>query len=392
MARPPFNIDLPGIMRRTQKSASPVTFTPSNAQHSEEQCSGVSRHKPQGWIAPTAYSLFSRKYHLAVGRIRYTHPSTDWIEYNGVVGGVGGPFNSLNHFNEIANESQVADLSLRNAALIDARRKLKQCDVNLGVAFAERNATARLLGDTATNIGRAFKSLKSGNVRDAMNHLGISSRSREPRGSNVPSKWLEMQYGWKPMLSDVYGACKALEKGPMVDWRVTAKSFKHSEALWVKTWINSEAGLGKAEAKRSNFTRLDALPGNGLLGSLASLGVTNPLLIGWELVPYSFVVDWALPVGNWLDSLDALLGYREAYYSSTQLERCEWKEEGRPYSNPGFGVVESSYEGGKVVVQLNRVASSGVPLPTFPRIKDPRSLGHMANGLALLASAFGRNR
>lgn len=43
--------------------------------------------------------------------------------------------------------------------------------------------------------------------------------------------------------------------------------------------------------ERSAFIRL-------LIGRL---GLNNPALITWELIPFSFVVDWFLPVGTWIE-------------------------------------------------------------------------------------------
>lgn len=44
------------------------------------------------------------------------------------------------------------------------------------------------------------------------------------------------------------------------------------------------------------------------IATATRLGLTDPLTIGWELVPYSFVVDWAMPVGNFLLALSARQG------------------------------------------------------------------------------------
>jgi hypothetical protein len=138
------------------------------------------------------------------------------------------------------------------------------------------------------------------------------------------------------------------------------------------------------------MARIDAVPENELLISLSSLGVLNPLEVGWELVPLSFVVDWAWPLGNWLDSLDAMLGYTCRGYSSSLFVEMEWTLTGVS-GTYGAKKIENDYRGSKRMVYLSREASTSVPLPTLPGFKDPRSLGHMANGLALLASAFGRN-
>jgi len=122
------------------------------------------------------------------------------------------------------------------------------------------------------------------------------------------------------------------------------------------------------------------------------LGITNPLLIGWELVPFSFVVDWFLPVGNWLESVDAMLGYESAYYSSSFRVEAIWNDDfGQRINAPsGPGYISAYYSGNKRLFQLKRSVSNSVPIPKFPRIKDPFSLGHMANGLALLTQVFRR--
>jgi hypothetical protein len=41
---------------------------------------------------------------------------------------------------------------------------------------------------------------------------------------------------------------------------------------------------------------------------MASIGLINPSTVVWELIPFSFVVDWFLPIGNFLHGLSALTG------------------------------------------------------------------------------------
>jgi len=315
--------------------------------------------------------------------------------WEGCVGGVYVQQNVMFN-NALPNTyDSLYDPNLLQQSLIKARLKMKKADVNLGVAFAERNATARLLGDTARRIATAFRKLKKGQVRAAMRELGIANERGTPRGSNIPGKWLELQYGWKPLLSDVYGACDALSRQPDGNWRVTAKAQVKSQKVggyFHEGFTGGRfTGSCAATAELGAFTRIDALPSNDLIMSLASLGITNPLLIAWELVPFSFVVDWSLHVGEWLDSLDSLLGYEQAMSSSSAFMRGRWTIVGTRYLDQTDGSTwDNRWKGHQDVVEVRRTASLGVPLPTFPRIRDPGSLGHMANGLALLTSSFGR--
>lgn len=396
MSRPNFSVTIPGKYTFSRPNGSDYSETNvTDMMRTTESNTGVSRRKPTvKWINPTSYTLTSRTYRRAVGRCEnrlVANPNGSLGQiYTGVVG--TGRFNSLQHFDETVYYVDLGNMEpqLKNVALIKARAKLRNASVNLGVAFAERKQTARLLGDTAFRLGKAFNNLKRGRVRAAMRDLGISNSSREPRGSNAPRKWLELQYGWKPLLSDVFGACDALSRRDKSHFRVTATATESVNRKFQKNWTGASMGHGEAQVLFSTFVRIDALPDNDLIMSLAQMGVTNPLLIGWELVPYSFVVDWALPVGSWLESLDALAGYSKASTSISTLIRGDWLDVGRSGKNGSDFYVKNTYIGTQRYVKLVREASNGVPQATFPRFKDPRSLLHMANGLSLLASAFGR--
>jgi hypothetical protein len=394
MTRPNINFVTAGACtRKVNDWGDPVVLV-ANATSHTETTSGVSRHKPQGFIPPTAYSYFHRTIAYANGSCsNFLRPPGFGQSFVGVVGDLshGGRFSTPSHFDEVRDESDVEGPTLRNRALVKARNALKGTDINLGVAFAERSATARLVGDTAIGLARAYRSLRRGEVRNAMRYLGISSKRREPRGNSAPQKWLELQYGWKPLLSDIHGACEVLSKSPKSDWRVTAKGRATAKDQRSKKFLDPECGTVTAEAVSSCFVRIDALPQNEAIISFVSSGITNPLLIGWELVPFSFVVDWFLPVGGWLESLDALLGYTTAGYSSSLLTRISWVGVSGPKTvlSSGF-VIDDHWSENKKVVRLVRDVSTSVPQARFPSFKDGRSLAHMANGLSLLATAFGR--
>lgn len=399
--------DFDTVIGSTQNFDDIVTETHnSQAVYDGKRCSesqsGTHGRKPStGWIPPTNYSFSRLRYDRAVGtaRVTTTVPNEDNrlvsdAIYSGCVG--DGGYNTLNHCDEV----YVADRdfsSLRDKALIKARIKMKGSDVNLGVAFAERNQTARLIGDTASRLGKSYRDLRRGNIRGAFEHLGYPPRTI--RRQKLHKQWLEMQYAWKPLLSDVYGAASALEKQEPSNWIVTGKAtaFERIRETF-ETGYRFDSYKGTATGTRGCFVRIDAVPGNALVGALSSLGVTNPLLVAWEVVPFSFVVDWFLPIGAYLESLDAMLGFDEdfTWCSISEFIRVEWNIQGKSSEGdldetwPYRRQVQNDFSGSKELVELNRFASTVVPLPSLPRFKDPRSLTHMANGLSLLAAAFSR--
>jgi hypothetical protein len=261
--------------------------------------------------------------------------------------------------------------------------------VNLGNAYGERKQLAHQLGDTATRLARAVRQLRRGEIRQAMRALGISAKKGKPRGSNWTDHWLALQYGWKPLLADIHGAADALSKRPKGDWIVTAKGTAFVKDRFTQTFTGPNSGSCVAEVLTSTMTRIDAVPQNEAIISLASLGILNPLEVAWEVTPFSFVVDWFLPIGDWLNGMDAMLGYTSAYTSISSLQKMKWTGKGKS-SSTTYQTFVNSYSESKSIVRLSRSASSGVPIPSMPPLKDGRSLGHMANGLALLSQAFGR--
>lgn len=378
----------------------------TDAFYATEACSGARRVKPAGWIPPVAYSFVRNCYqrHDGVYYYRSQHNSDPWVEnvdYSGCIGiGTGTGLESLGVLNAVY-ASQGVPTSFRDRALIKARLAMKDQSVNLGVAFAERNKTAQLIGTTAIRIANAARHLMHGSFKKAARDLGIK-KPRKPRGNSIHGQWLELQYGWLPLLSDCYGSVEALAKRDKSDWIVTGKgSVKEPIAVdRITSSVSSISyGHGKASGTRGVYVRIDAIPQNDMLLNMNSLGLTNPLTIAWELVPFSFVVDWFLPVGSFVDSMDAMLGYGPTWCSISTLER--FRVSHRLMSSnykTGSGLhiythdMTRSGSAHREYVSLIREALTSVPLPLLPRFKDPRSLAHMANGLALLASVFSRKR
>jgi hypothetical protein len=390
-----FAVQIPDVAVFRNLPAGSTSTTNVVIEQTNEGVEITRRHKPPGWIPPTRYYLSSIHRRGSHGKYGYTSiPFGSGFEYTGaVLGASGSPWT----VDGVCNPAQTVDVAsqktgLTNESLVKCRSNLKDMKVDLGTAFGERNQTARLIGDTASRLARAARNLRRGQIRNAMRDLGIFGKKKTPRGSNWTQNWLELQYGWKPMLSDIFGACDALSKRGKDDWMVTAKgsaSVKPYSSYSVKavdTWWRS----GAARYELGVFTRADACPSTAF-SSLSSVGVLNPLNVAWELVPYSFVVDWFLPIGGWLNSLDATVGFEFRGVSQTYYELIEVTAFGETHTDKSTQIIYyNEWVGMKRQLTVDRVVLATLPRAGFPSFKDPLSLGHMANGLSLLAQAFGR--
>ena len=193
-------------------------------------------------------------------------------------------------------------------------------------------------------------------------------------------------------MNDVNGAVKALTRKKLEDWEIVvrASAKRMSSRSHVNLSVNrcyecqSQLSL-KARAK----IRCLPNPAARRLDVMWSLGLDNPIATAWELVPYSFVLDWAMPIGQWLQALNSVKYYTEwrSTLSNTLLETARVTgASGNLGSNYHQGTCRG---GGYRAFVLERRVLPNLPLLGLP-VKDPRSLTHMADSLSLFASHLAR--
>lgn len=269
--------------------------------------------------------------------------------------------------------------------------KVRDSDINIAVAYGERAETIRMLTGTIQKLGKVYSQAKSGNWLGAFQALGGSGNRPAPSfGKSVANNWLELQYGWLPLMSDIFGACATLQKQVSRKQYVVVRARKKIQ------------DTGSSEATSGNFvdyTTVSAMYevsvrakmrlSNMGLKTATEVGLTNPALVAWELVPFSFVVDWALPIGSFLSQFDASLGWEFSVGSITRFYRCEAIKSRRPIAGPipGYDYIKCEGQCSAETLSVTRSGiNSWVELLSLPVIKDPGSVTHCLNALALLTS------
>ena len=135
-----------------------------------------------------------------------------------------------------------------------------------------------------------------------------------------------------------------------------------------------------------------------------SLGLINPSTVAWERLPWSFVIDWFIPIGSYLDSVGFFGGLRLSYAQSTFIQTRGNKRvtrncgaipgetphsEGVCYTGQYYNTITHyHYSGGTSVVNIffDRVTGTTLRVPT-PDLKDldkAFSLSHLKNAAALV--------
>jgi len=298
------------------------------------------------------------------------------------------------------------------------RGKLNQKKTDLGVTMAEFGKTADMVSKTANRLYWAVKAVRSGNLPLFAEVLGFDyglRQSKRWRKQQSMSKfgtaagterfaaqmWLEYSYGWKPLLNDVYTTAEAfaetmIERQNLVRWVHAEVRNSHtvSETFDVRNWTARKVWTMEVQRKMKIAYKID--PGG--VNALNVFGLTNPLTIAWELVPFSFVADWFLPIGQALGDLTATCdltwagGFVNRKYKFTTSTRYG---PGKPWYPSGVAGVGPWWtaEGGQMEFKqeefvFSRTGMSGFPGPAFPKFKNPMSASHATSAIALLSSLW----
>ncbi|DAD52571.1 TPA_asm: maturation protein [ssRNA phage SRR6960509_7] len=256
--------------------------------------------------------------------------------------------------------------------------KVKGHNFNLAVSAAQGKQTVDMVRNAVFSIGGAITDLKKGKFASAARRFGVAQRPSKLSEKDISGRWLELQYGWLPLISDVYEAAKAFESLTS-DARVNTVT----ESIQ-KQW------RGNASCEPVNYSCYGNVQENAryiyemteTLSVPRSLGLTDPLSVAWELIPYSFVVDWFVPIGDYLANLNVipklqgrflLVHTRRFSGSSIEINAKPYKYTVRPTSSCKY-----------IYMKRTVSASLTVPKPVFNSIPDAMSPSRIYNAIALV--------
>lgn len=292
------------------------------------------------------------------------------------------------HSNRLAVRGAVLHSWTGESSLNMAWSKLRQSvmdqDLNVAVLGAEASKTSTMIYETARKLALALRALRKGNVKRVQSLLHRDLRIRDGfrkdlikdlgvGKADIHKYWLELQYGWKPLLMDVHGAAKTLAKTnvPRRDvFHVVKTHASSSESFTTKV-----AGRVAAEgtvARTGKAWITYRIRNDGLVAA-NQLGLLNPALVAWELVPFSFVADWFVNIGDVLQESTAFVGL-------TILDSGSSTKTVTNGTAFGYEPADSTrYQ------HTDYIRTAGAQ--TIPRLhfkSNPFSTGHILNGAALL--------
>lgn len=276
------------------------------------------------------------------------------------------------------------DTTTYNNALSNFYDGLRNSELNLALILAEGRESARTL-----QMGRSIYEIL------------IAARRARRLAARNPSLlfsqlWLSWKYGWEPIIKDVYGSLawlyRAFDDGVPVRGR--AVRYEHPNTREVvnsfpqRTIRISGKRVWKAEIKC--WVGLS----NSDVYNLSRISSLNPVSIAWELVPLSFVCDWFLDVGGYLQNMEAALGagvsFKRGYLTEVMVSDLKGSISFHGSGTSGYTnvVVDGFLENRDYAAWKRRQKLTGFPFPRLPRLEARLGWQRIVSLAALLRTVI----
>lgn len=211
------------------------------------------------------------------------------------------------HIPHLTNDAAFVDLK----RVVDGRlrRMIKAKNADLAVSLAEYRSSVNLFKSLSLDIVKAFRFMHPKQLLALAANRMSTNEWRRGDLKYVADGWLKYQFGIAPLVSDLFGTVENLavriNEGFPVYNRASAVDRQHDAGFRRDTAYPHAYVTFCTRSVRAQSRHLVT---DASLKRLSQLGMTNPAVVAWELIPYSFVIDQVLGIGRYLESLDALAG------------------------------------------------------------------------------------
>jgi hypothetical protein len=125
------------------------------------------------------------------------------------------------------------------------------------------------------------------------------------------------------------------------------------------------------------------------MSEIRQMGVLDPLSVAWEVLPFSFVADWFIPIGTYLENLNQI-PFLKGRFMVTAYRRTEGPFSPREDTSLNCVSQLSLPQGDRFLrIGLTRTVSTSLnpPLPKFD-LGGAASVKRVLNAISLAQLAF----
>lgn len=236
--------------------------------------------------------------------------------------------------------------------------KVRGHSFNPLVTLGEGHESLSMVLDAASRLSSSLVSIRRGNFAKAFDALrlgkvrGVSSRR------TLSSNWLEMQYGWVPLLSDIKAGAEAFASLYNEEKSVYSVGATKAGRIYSSPGYTCEGGAWTKQRLKAIIRRNNT--------SALSPSIVDPAIVAWELLPLSFVGDWVLPIGSYLEALDVVRSLEATYVTSVMTKK--W---GTVTGYPPPNELDGTHPYGLFITVSRSVSQKlDVPTPNFKSLRE----------------------
>lgn len=279
-------------------------------------------------------------------------------------------------------------------------------DFNLGVSLAELPESLRLVASSVSNVCQALIASKQGRWSDVVRFL-----SRTPSGRravlnkqtkkkyldrldrhDIDGCWNALTYGWMPALQDIEEAMKAFAAvtEPANTLCYTARSFVGRTGTVPNIYNDFLLTQDAKWTLKYNLTLRERLT------TVRKLQLPAVASVVWELLPYSFVLDWFVPISSYLSTYSTFAGFESPSLTIIRTAQIHTYNAGRArVTNAAYppGLPHGGHFDGLFFRYDRKVnATLKVELPSVNAWSRIFSKHHAANASALISARIRTTR
>jgi len=254
--------------------------------------------------------------------------------------------------------------------------------VQVALNALEIKQTQKMVLTRMIQLRRLYTSVRnrdfSGVIR-SISDDGTGSKKRLTKRHLLASPsgfWLEIQFGWLPVIQDIFTGVEVMQtQFPSSPIRARGKS---EEFYLTFGWCPTNRSSLVEISSEIRITNPNLFLAN-------QLGVINPAHVAWDAVPGSFIFDWFIPVGKFLQSFSAFAGVELVRPRVTKIVRGSFSSFEPPGDTPNNNFSGSFF-------RMKRLDNwSGTPPTILSRAHLPQvNSWLLATEVSLVAQALSR--
>jgi hypothetical protein len=280
----------------------------------------------------------------------------------------------------------LTDSEIKSAIDVAATRAWSKSSGHLAeilTDIAEMRQTIQLLTKPWSSMLPLIRAITSARKGGGGGIKGIGKGA----GASARDVWLQYRYGVRPLVSSVTGIMKALDK-PIAIKRETYRASNTISKMGTVngTFASWSTSCGYSDVRQDIVDVRAGILMQEALDLPSTLGVDGAGLLStpWELIPFSFVADWFINVGDFLGAMVPYLSKNPigTWYTVKRTQTRVWKITSTTAVNPSSYTIVRPANEIRAMTLITKYRVPGLPAPSLTL--KPQAIRSIINDLRII--------